>query len=145
MQILPFTLFIGIALTKLNSSSTGFFTYMQTRMNLESGHLYIQSINLQIKLSLHTLTPSFRPHYRAIIIDRVRQRAISCEGRSEGLVINQLDSDEDLPSPPVINTHQGETQQYTGSQVLWSPLLLSCVCDHVYMVCLHVCMHNRHL
>lgn len=68
-------------------------------MNLESGRLYIQSINLQIKLFLHTLTPSFRPHYRAIIIDRVRQRAISCEGRSEGLVINQLDSDEDLPPP----------------------------------------------
>jgi len=39
-----------------------------------------------------------------IIIDRVRQGAISCEERSEGPDINQVNSDEDLPSP-VINQH----------------------------------------
>lgn len=53
----------------------------------------------------HTL---FRPNYSVIIIGRIGQRAIRGEGRSEGLVINQLDSDEDLPS--VINTHQAEVR-----------------------------------
>ena len=39
------------------------------------------------------------------------------EGRSEGPVINQLDSDEDLPSPPsLIHIRVGlHTQQYTSS------------------------------
>lgn len=41
-----------------------------------------------------------------IIIDRVRQGAISCGERSEGPDINHMDSDEGLPSP-VIN--QGPT------------------------------------
>lgn len=61
---------------------------MQETINSARTVLYMHWVNLQIKICLQTHThthihmytrrqPSFRPHYGAIIIDRVKQRAIS--------------------------------------------------------------------
>lgn len=61
---------------------------MQETINSACAVLYMHWVNLQIKICMrargahiHTRTqarqPSFRPHYGAIIIARVKQRAIS--------------------------------------------------------------------
>lgn len=83
-------------------SIAGCFAHVQQVMN--ECLLHLPSALPRIMLSpgvththTHTYMPSFRPHYWVIIIDRVRQGAISCEGRRDGPVINQLGPDEDLP------------------------------------------------